>query len=341
MTNSINTTSYWVLKSVSDEEQSYKSNDGYDDEFKNKYVYDNFVPNHKQIKTGDVVAIVNKKKVLGLAKISRIILYNSTKERRRCPECDNTSYSERITKLPKFKCTKGHEFDVPSSETIEVIRYEAFYSNTFILPQVEVPLKLLRPYFHKNYNGNMSMQSLSKSFFINYFNDELKDLQKELSYPGPEDSNNYLGEILSDDYVPSEEDERPKVYQSIRQRRGQKKFREAVREMYGDKCVITGCEILDILEAAHINPHKGEKDNHATNGLLLRADIHTLFDLDLIGIEPKELKIHLSEAIKKDGYEILQDKLLIVEAKKPSLSALEIRWQKFLNSNVTSPSFPT
>jgi putative restriction endonuclease len=328
-----NTISYWILKSVSDEEQSYISNDGYADEFKNKYVYDNFVPNHKQIKTGDIVAIVDKKEILGLAKISRIIIYNSTKERRRCSICGNTNYEERKTKLPKYRCNQGHEFETPTSETVEVSRYEAFYSNTFILPKRKVPVNELRPYFKNNYNRNMSMQSLSETFFEKYFQSEFQQLKKELSYPDAEDSENYLSEILSDDYVPRGNDERVKVYQSIIQRRGQKKFRDAVREMYGNKCVITGCEILDILEAAHINPYKGEKDNHATNGLLLRADIHTLFDLDLIGIEPNELKIQLSESIKKDGYEILENKTLLIKTKKPNQDALEIRWQKFLTSN--------
>ena len=171
-----NTTSYWALKSVSDEEQSYRSNDGYADEFKIKYVYDNSVPNHRQIKTGDIVAIVNKKEVLGLAKISRIISYSCTKDRRRCPECDSTNYEERKTKLPKYRCNKGHEFESPISETIDVIRYEAFYSDTFIIPtikvsisEIKVPVNELRVYFHKQYNRNMSMQSLSESFFEDYF----------------------------------------------------------------------------------------------------------------------------------------------------------------------------
>jgi putative restriction endonuclease len=330
-----NTTSYWALKSVSDEEQSYKSNDGYADEFKIKYVYDNFVPNHKQIKTGDIVAIVNKEEVLGLAKISRIILDNSTKDRRRCPVCGNTNYEERKTKLPKYRCNQGHEFEEPASETVDVVRYEAFYSNTFIVPKIKVTVNKLRPYFHKNYNRNMSMQSLSESFFEDYFKVEIQQLKSELSYPDAEDSENYLSEILSDDYLPSEKDERAKVYKSIIQRRGQKKFRDAVREMYGNKCVITGCEILDLLEAAHINPYKGEKDNHPTNGLLLRADIHTLFDLDLIGIEPNELKIHLCETIKKDGYQVLENKLLQLKNKenKPSKEALNLRWNIFAKSN--------
>lgn len=328
---------YWVLKSVSKIDSSYKSNNGYADEAQNKYVYDNFVANHKQIHSGDIVIIVDKKEVLGLAKISRILIYNSIKERRRCPVCYSTNYEDRKTKSPKFRCNKGHEFNKPLSEKVEVEMYEAFFSNTFIGPQIKVAVDKLRPYFHKNYNRNMSIQSLSESFLSDYFQIELDLLKLELSYPYSSDSGNYLSELITDDYFPTENDERAKIYQSIVQRRGQKKFRDEVRELYGDKCVITGCEILDILEAAHINPYKGDKDNHATNGLLLRADIHTLFDLDLIGIDPKEFKIHLSEAVKKDGYEKLQDSLLqlISGNIKPSKEALELRWNQFLASNLT------
>ena len=165
---------FWVLKSVSDEDQSYKSNDGYADEFQNKYVYDEFVPNNKQIKSGDIAAIVNKKEVLGLARISRIMIYNSTKERRRCPVCGNTNYEERKTKLPKFRCNKGHAFEQPTSENVDAIFYEAFYSDSFILPKNKVTIDKLKPFFQKGYNRNMSMQNLSRSFFEDYFNDELK-----------------------------------------------------------------------------------------------------------------------------------------------------------------------
>lgn len=325
---------HWILKSVNTEDLSYISNDGHADDLKTKYVYDNNVPNCLQIKKGDIAVIVNKDKVLGLAKISRILIYNSTKIRRRCPVCSNTNYEERKTKFPKFRCNKGHEFEEPIAETVDVIQYEAFYSESFISPNKTVTVDKIRPYHDKGYNRNMSMQSLSKDFVEDFFNIEYKQLLNEILYPEPDDAdNNLFSDVFSDDYVPNDEDERSKIFRTIVQRRGQKKFRDEVREMYGDKCVITGCEILDILEAAHINPYKGDKDNNAKNGLLLRADIHTLFDLDLIGIEPNELKIHLSDNIKKNGYEILQDKLLITQTKIPSKEALSIRWEKFLKTN--------
>ena len=60
------------------------------------------------------------------------------------------------------------------------------------------------------------------------------------------------------------------------------KFRDALIGAYAGRCAITGCSVLDILEAAHITPYLGPDTNHVTNGLLLRADLHTLFDTCLL-----------------------------------------------------------
>jgi len=52
---------------------------------------------------------------------------------------------------------------------------------------------------------------------------------------------------------------------------------------------VSGCTLMEIVEAAHIKPHAEQPDDDPANGLLLRADLHTLFDLHLIGIEPDTL----------------------------------------------------
>ena len=94
-------------------------------------------------------------------------------------------------------------------------------------------------------------------------------------------------------YVPEHGDRREVVERQLRERRGRQQFRDALRERYRDCCLVTGCQVLAVLEAAHINPYRGEEDNHPANGLLLRSDIHTLFDLDLLGIEPEKLRVEL------------------------------------------------
>ncbi len=73
----------------------------------------------------------------------------------------------------------------------------------------------------------------------------------------------------------------------IEARRGQPEFRKNLLKAYKYKCAITGCDAEEALEAAHIVPYSEEENYDLENGLLLRADIHTLFDLRLINIKEK------------------------------------------------------
>ena len=92
--------------------------------------------------------------------------------------------------------------------------------------------------------------------------------------------------IEADPFDPANvEDGRKKVLASVARRQGQGAFRRALMRAYEGQCAITGCAIEALLEAAHIHPYLGPETNHATNGLLLRADIHTLFDLGLMAID--------------------------------------------------------
>jgi hypothetical protein len=79
-------------------------------------------------------------------------------------------------------------------------------------------------------------------------------------------------------------DSRERLFTSIVIRRGQDVFRKKLLKEYRGRCAVTHCDCLDALEAAHIQPYLGAETNHVTNGLLLRSDVHTLFDLQKIGV---------------------------------------------------------
>jgi predicted restriction endonuclease len=105
---------------------------------------------------------------------------------------------------------------------------------------------------------------------------------------------------------------------------------------YGGRCAVTGCDAEAALEAAHIMPYLGPKTNHVSNGLLLRADVHTLFDLDLIGIDPESLTIALSESLRGTYYDDFQGRSLTLPKSKkshPSQDALEQKWEKFVGQD--------
>lgn len=126
----------------------------------------------------------------------------------------------------------------------------------------------------------------------------------------------------------SVEDERKKVLRAIVIRQGQLKFRKALLSAYQKRCAITGCRVEAILEAAHIHPYKGEQTNLVANGILLRADIHTLFDLGLICIDPESLQVQISNALKGTEYEAWHASpihLPVKPADHPNVDAL--RWR--------------
>jgi predicted restriction endonuclease len=100
-------------------------------------------------------------------------------------------------------------------------------------------------------------------------------------------------------YSPSDAIEgRERVLRSIALRRGQKQFRERLLVIYQKQCCVTGTNVEDALEAAHIRPYSKDGTNSVTNGLLLRSDIHVLFDLFLISIEPQNIVIYCDSAIR-------------------------------------------
>ncbi|HET6858169.1 MAG TPA: HNH endonuclease [Streptomyces sp.] len=69
-------------------------------------------------------------------------------------------------------------------------------------------------------------------------------------------------------------------------RLGQDVFRKALIRQYGMICAVTGPAPAEVLEAAHLQPFATTEHHRVEEGLLLRADIHRLFDSDLLAISP-------------------------------------------------------
>jgi predicted restriction endonuclease len=120
------------------------------------------------------------------------------------------------------------------------------------------------------------------------------------------------------------EDARERVMGSIVRRRGQQAFREALIQRYGGRCLVTGCDVVAVLEAAHIVPYQGEETNHPENGLLLRADSHTLFDLGLLAVD-EDFRVVVHSSLHGSSHGVLHgQRLLLLDdpQRLPSLAAL-------------------
>lgn len=84
-----------------------------------------------------------------------------------------------------------------------------------------------------------------------------------------------------------------------RARLGQGAFRILVTDAYGRRCAITQERTLPALEAAHIKTYSESGPNRVCNGLLLRSDIHRLFDVGYVTVT-SDLKVEVSKQIKEE-----------------------------------------
>ena len=120
-------------------------------------------------------------------------------------------------------------------------------------------------------------------------------------------------------------------------RDGQAAFRNALLQAYRGRCAVTGTPIRAALEAAHIIPHElvGSRGTNLRNGILLRADVHALFDSQLIGFRPEadcRILVEVSPSIADTGYGKMHGRELRLpnEANEaPSPAALRIRQNRF------------
>ncbi|MGG4774756.1 HNH endonuclease [Paenalcaligenes sp. Me52] len=111
--------------------------------------------------------------------------------------------------------------------------------------------------------------------------------------------------------IESEEDARERELRTVFLRRGQPKFRAALLNAYERRCAVTGCTAENVLEAAHIIPYRGDNTNRCDNGLLLRADIHTLFDLGLLWIN-REMKVEIANDLQHTDYRKFKGKVIFL-----------------------------
>lgn len=146
----------------------------------------------------------------------------------------------------------------------------------------------------------------------------MRDAEPEYTAPEP------LGERYGSD-------------QLIRPRLGQGAFRVLVTEAYSRRCAVTGEKTLPVLDASHIMPYAEGGPHAVNNGLLLRKDLHTLFDRGYMTIT-EDYRIEVSRKIKelynngREYYQMHGKRLVVLPSSKLELPSREyIKWH---NENV-------
>jgi putative restriction endonuclease len=101
-----------------------------------------------------------------------------------------------------------------------------------------------------------------------------------------------------------------------------------VTDAHERRCAITGERTLPVLEAAHIKPYSAGGPHEPENGLLLRSDLHTLFDQGYLTIDADQLKVVVSSRIREEfengrGYYHLHGRAIRLPRETDSLPSHE------------------
>lgn len=132
--------------------------------------------------------------------------------------------------------------------------------------------------------------------------------------------------------ITAERDDRIRRFVTSVVRQRQDSFRKALLEAYNGTCPVTHADVNEALQAAHIDRYRGSNSQVVSNGILLRADIHSLYDANLLSIEPETHILRLSHRLDSSAYRAFANEQLKMPTGKaaPDDELLEMQYKRFL-----------
>lgn len=270
----------WSCLSIEASQRHYRGNAGYQDVLGKRYVWDSTVANYGRVAEGDVIIVRDRQIALGCGWIDNITTAHSFKERHRCPVCGSTDFKQRTTRTPEYRCTPcGREFDEPRPEGIEVTVYAADYARTWQPFSKHVPISELDPLF-LNRSKQQSIRELS-----------------------PYGTQEMLGRWAGMDMNWSQQDVVVTLAGghglAVRKvRKSQAEFRDQLLQRFGSHCAVSGPQPRQVLEAAHLYQYARNPHHDIHGGLLLRRDLHALFDAQLLTVCTSTWTVELAPRIR-------------------------------------------
>ena len=246
--------------------------DGYDDDPSNYYSWDNTVANYEEPNIGDGIVVWDGQTLIGASCIEKIERGEADKLRYRCPECLKTSIRKRTTKRPAYICKCKFEFDEPKVDEIRVKTFRAFYQKSW----VDLPGSLDEGRLRALCDRPKTQHSIRKFDYPKFL--------EELSSA----SLGNAARLLTNEPLVIVGGHKPRV---VKARVGQAKFRKQLLRRYGETCALSGPAPARVLDAAHLYSYAEMQEHDEMGGLLIRKDLHKLFDEGLIRIDPKTLQI--------------------------------------------------
>ena len=301
----------WLMLSAQD--GRFAGSSGYNDDVTTSYEWDSSIPNAHGPQPGDLVLIWDKRRSLGASVIQEITTSDGIKDQWHCPRCGSTSIKTRRHRTPLYHCHSAGcaaNFDVPNHSSKEVTLFRTNHAAGWVdlagmLTGHEVRLLADSP------KSQHSIRACRRQVLLDAI----------ATISGPTAAQQF---VATEDVIRG--GHRKTV---VRVRIGQAKFRAALLESFGPICAFTGPTHQIALEAAHLYSYAQSGEHVVGGGLLLRRDLHRLFDAGLIGVDPASRSIALAPELQQlHPYGELATQTLRVPLSNQQLAWLRLHWEE-------------
>lgn len=311
----------WLLLAAGDD-RGHAGNFGYDDQHDAYYSWDSNVPNSKNLRVGDPVALWDKKRLLGVSVIEAIETARGSKVLHRCPVCSTTRISNRKRVEPRYRCMKcRHEFSSPFVDIVEVDTFRARYDAAWTPLDGLLNDGELRS-FAVNPGEFNAMRRLDWAAFHAALSAKnallaLERVTARVDLNWHPDSESHAGSAQGF------------AHAIVRVRRGQRQFREHLLATQGSVCAFTGSAPERVLEAGHLYSYAQLGTHFQHGGLMLRRDIHRLFDDGSLAVDPSRLRVDVAPDLANfPQYARLDGERLAMRLRDEQVAWLSKHWEE-------------
>ena len=222
----------WIVIALGDEFSTY------DDQTGDSYQYDSKVQNHKQVREGDLFFIRSRTGLQGAGQIKRIEMGKAQKDILRCPQCGKSLPAKALRSGGRpLRCSAGHVFGTAQVHKVDVTTYRAHFDGEWMAADKAISAIELRR-FALSKSRQLSIMPADRDGLVDFvaswsspaFRDRLRTWTGRLEPLADDEATD------GPDLTPEGEDRRPAALRSIRLRRGQRDFRDALIARYNGQC---------------------------------------------------------------------------------------------------------
>ena len=309
----------WLVIADSENRVSV-GNEGYDDDPSSHYSWNDTVPHCNDIAVGDILVLRSKRSLLGVGVLEKIRSGSGTFNRNRCPFCNSTNVRERTTISPRFKCGNQQckrEFQDTEAESVSVQDFVGYYGSSWVDLFDEINVQAVKKCCF-NPDTQHAMTPIRWNEFLRNLPDRYKKIVSVFTGIHPPGTG-----------APSKQPH-GHTTRTVRARLGQQSFRAKMLKQFKSTCAFSGRGPEQALDAAHLYSYAEEEFHHPHGGILLRKDLHRLFDIGAICINPESERVDVHPDLQEfSDYAALHDTKVHVRLPKAANVWLKLHWDQW------------